>query len=382
MARKRTKRMVANDHVVVTSKNYGNTLKGTKIYFEGKRPKGLKPDGSINMGKHVLEALTPRFERFRWIITPDKDSINDEYGITRVRTSLKLLAKMNDELRERTRDIKHDIVRKTFSKKFPDNFTTTTSPAYVPGTIARILSADIITRLSTEDRDTLNNFLPEYISTESVGTATLLNATTQIKTLRQLVDELRNEINANRTEHWWQDYIKKNILLIQQGYIKPLEKLNVAIGTTKLPDFMLVTHDNYLDILEIKRPQTAILKHDMSRNNYYFDTEISKAISQTENYIHNVSSQADSIRSYLKDHEHLEIKAVRPRGIILAGNTMTFTEQKQRDDLRLLSQGIKNITVLTYDELLARVQNYIEVLETFSKPITTPARPRQRRIRS
>lgn len=40
--------------------------------------------------------------------------------------------------------------------------------------------------------------------------------------------------------------------------------------------------------------------------------------------------------------------------------------EKQRDDFRLLSQGIKNITVLTYDELLTRLNNYIRVLEEFA----------------
>jgi hypothetical protein len=41
---------------------------------------------------------------------------------------------------------------------------------------------------------------------------------------------------------------------------------------------------------------------------------MSKAISQTDNYISNVSRYEDAIRSYLKDHERLEIKAVRPGG--------------------------------------------------------------------
>jgi hypothetical protein len=37
---------------------------------------------------------------------------------------------------------------------------------------------------------------------------------------------------------------------MQHGYIRPIEKMNAAIGTTKFPDFALVTHDNYLDVLE------------------------------------------------------------------------------------------------------------------------------------
>lgn len=66
------------------------------------------------------------------------------------------------------------------------------------------------------------------------------------------------------------------------------------------------------------------------------------------------------------DKEKIDVKAVRPRGIILAGNTNTFENAKQRNDLRILSQTQKNITVLTYDELLRRLTNYIAVLTEFS----------------
>lgn len=154
---------------------------------------------------------------------------------------------------------------------------------------------------------------------------------------------------------------------MQQGYITAIEKLNIAIGDTKFPDFLLVTHDNYLDVMEIKKPNTPILKPDASRGNYYFDSEQSKAVIQTENYIHNVTKHQDTVRTYLKDRHNIKIRAVRPRGIILAGDSRDFTIPKEQDDFRLLSQGIKNVTIVTYDELLTRLQNYIAVLEEFSK---------------
>jgi hypothetical protein len=59
------------------------------------------------------------------------------------------------------------------------------------------------------------------------------------------------------------------------------------------------------------------------------------------------------------------MKAIRPRGIILTGDTRNFEGQKIKDDFRLLREGIKNVTILTYDELLTRLQNYIAVLREF-----------------
>lgn len=75
--------------------------------------------------------------------------------------------------------------------------------------------------------------------------------------------------------------------------------MNIAIGNTKFPDFALVTHDNYLDILEIKKPDTPLLKPDNSRNNFYWDSEPAKAIIQIENYISGITEHGDAVRSYI-----------------------------------------------------------------------------------
>lgn len=365
-ALKNTKKKV--DYVTVSNKGYGNKLKGIKIYFEGKKPKGLKKDGSIVFGKHILEALTRKFgPKFRLIISKDGNSIKLERGIYRVRVSQITFKSMNDELRERTRDIKNDIVSKFLSKIYPDHFTANETPVYIPGTLSHILGSEILPRISIEDRDAINKFIPDFIASESLNTVSTLSAKSQIKTLKQLAEDLKNAIEGSYAESWWQTYIKKNILIIQQGYIAAIEKMNISIGGTKFPDFSLVTHDGYLDILEIKKPNTNLLKADTSRGNYFWDPEVSKAIIQSENYIETVSHHADAVRTYILDNFGINLKVMRPRGIILAGDTRKFGTAKEKDDFRLLSLSTKNIVFVTYDELLSRLQNYIKILEDHSK---------------
>jgi hypothetical protein len=354
-------------YVVVTSKSYGAKLKGIKIYYEGKKPKGLAKDGSIRFGKHILELLRRRFgEKFRLIGTADADSIKQEYGIYRVRISIRLLERMNKELWDRSRDIKNDIIKRFFSIAFPLEFQADNTAVYVPGTLARILAEDISKKLSSEDREAVQKFLPGFIASESMKSVNLLKAASQIKSLKELASELKEAIDTGHGESWWQTFIREKILIIQQGYIKAVEKMNVSIGNTKFPDFSLVTHDSYLDILEIKKPDTNLLKLDPSRGNYHADTELSRAIIQVENYIENISAHKDAVRSYILDNLKLNLKVVRPRGIILAGNAGSFTTQKEKDDFRLLAHGLKNITIVTYDELLIRLNNYIKVLEEAS----------------
>jgi hypothetical protein len=354
-------------YVVVTSKSYGAKLKGIKIYYEGKKPKGLAKDGSIRFGKHILELLRRRFgEKFRLIVTVDADSIKQEYGIHRVRISIRLLERMNKELWDRTRDIKNDIIKRFFSIAFPLEFQADDTAVYVPGTLARVLAKDVSKKLSSEDREAVQKFLPGFIASESMKSVNLLKAASQIKSLKELAAELKEAIDVGHGESWWQTFIREKILIIQQGYIKAVEKMNVSIGNTKFPDFSLVTHDSYLDILEIKKPDTNLLKLDSSRGNYHADTELSRAIIQVENYIENISAYKDAVRSYILDNYKLNLKVVRPRGIILAGNSGSFTTQKEKDDFRLLAHGLKNITIVTYDELLIRLNNYIKVLEEAS----------------
>lgn len=348
---------------------YGSALIGEKIYFVGKvRPKTLSKDGKIDFGKNILEILKAKFgKKFRWVITPDVDLVEKKYGITNVKTSKKTLAKMYSERIERTRDIKVDIINRIFSIKYSEYFSDLAPVSYLPGTIAKILDKSIITRLSSGDRDALNDFLPDFISSESISSVNLLKAKAEIESLRELASDMEKQIKAGHSEAWWQIYIKKNILIIQQGYIKAIEKMNISIGDTKFPDFSLITHDNYLDILEIKKPDTDLLKYDKDRNNYYLDAEISRAVVQVENYIANVTRYGDAVRTYILDNYTMNIKAIKPRGIILAGDASLFTEQKEKDDFRLLAQSNKNIQIITYDEMLTRLQNYIKVLESFNQ---------------
>jgi hypothetical protein len=373
---KRHKTRKPRKYVTVSNRSYGNALKGTRIYWERRRPRSLSDDGRVGFGKHILEQLTKRFgKKFRWILTPDTDSIETQRGIANVRISGATMARMNSESFARTRDIKNDIIIRTLATTFPSYFTGKPRAVFVPGTVAALLTPDIVPKLSTADRKALNDFLPPYLASESIGAVNLVKAAAEIQSLNELARTMEEAMGELKSEQWWQSFIRSNVLLIQQGYIMAIEKMNTAIGNTKYPDFFLVTHDSYLDILEIKKPSTGLLKHDGSRDNYYFDPEVSRAIIQVENYISMVTEHASDVRSYILDTYKIDLKVVRPRGIILAGDTRSLDEQKQKDDLRLLSQGLKNITIVTYDELLTRLKNYIEVLKRFAKRAST-SRPK------
>lgn len=372
MAKKKAKKTPAKPKlgfVKITRKGYGNKLLGKKIYFEGARPKFLKDDGTFQMGKNLMDFLLAKYKTVRLIITKKKSRLEKRgRGVSVWLSPIDLRAMQNIAI-ERGRDVKMRVLSKKFAEMFPKEFSEDTRLFnYEKGMFEGILTKDFLpTLLSSEDRKAVAKFIPRFVASGVAGKEANISgkmkAGLELEILKQIASNLEKRIASDKSESTWQDYLKNNILHIQQGYIAFVEKANIGLIGTKFPDFLLVTHDEYLDILEIKTPFTQLLAEDKSRNNFYWTPELSRAISQTENYIDEVYSQRDKIKNEIKDKYGIELRVVRPRGIILAGNTDQFAGNKKiADDFRLLSQGLKNITVVTYDELLVRLQNYISVL--------------------
>ncbi|MGG9971193.1 Shedu immune nuclease family protein [Ferruginibacter sp. SUN002] len=180
--------------------------------------------------------------------------------------------------------------------------------------------------------------------------------------LQKVIEKFEEDITKKTlSESHWQTFLSQFILLFNTSYVKVLEKMSVSLAG-KYPDFMLIDIYNFIDIYEIKKPYTELLEYDDSRNNYYWHKEVSKAISQTENYIHQLTKNATSFKDDLKE-KGIEIKVVRPRGYIIVGHSNQLAEEKKQNDFRLLANSHKNIEIILYDELLTNLKNLVKRLE-------------------
>jgi len=77
-----------------------------------------------------------------------------------------------------------------------------------------------------------------------------------------------------------------------------IEKQSVDLGG-KYPDFMLIDAYGYVDIYEIKKPQTKLLRYDKGEVTI-LDAEVSRAIIQTEKYISNIERHRFELESKLQ----------------------------------------------------------------------------------
>lgn len=148
-------------------------------------------------------------------------------------------------------------------------------------------------------------------------------------------------------------------MLFNTNYSEIIDKENISL-TGDYPDFLLVNIYEYLDIYEIKKPNTLLLNKDTSRNNYYWSVEISKAISQVENYIELLERHKDAFINDIKTSKGINIRVIKPRGYIIAGTSSQVQGKAKEDDFKLLNGSFKNIEIILYDDFLKNLKNLLK----------------------
>lgn len=336
-------------------------------------PSGLYTDGRgiTAAGSRLLEQLSDKYgNKLRLCIAGDRDSsIRKNQKTVKVTLNHDDLRALNNgyrglrqERNQELRDLVNSFLQKTFPKVFKGLSKEFSS--YAPGTLARILSTpELIEHLSMNDRRAIQEFIPEFVkgmdfslrSTNNIAFAKDGLGATQTIYLGKVVEEYERKLKTKSTENTWQKLLRQHILILLHSYAAVIEKQSVDLDG-KYPDFMLVDPYGYLDIYEIKKPQTTILQHDKSRNNYYWTVEVCKAISQVENYIDMTTRHCLDLADKIRRELGQQIKIVRPRGFVIAGMRAQLTTEKMQEDFRVLNDSLKNIDIIFYDDLLENIK--------------------------
>ena len=263
-----------------------------KIVLEGfsKLPTGFYTKGGIGLtgaGNFFLGEIYDKYKKKieLKIIPSGTSKMNSRGGKVKITIPHRALSRINSEVRA-TKKIRNEEVRtqvrQFLSIEFKRQFRMyrDVSPQYSSGSLAQILGRDnIISRLGIEDREKLEEFIPEYFDNIK-GT---LRAKQKLQIIfdaldagkkvyfKKVVNEFRLKLKRNvQNEGVWQSFLSEYILILRNTYGEVLEKESISLSG-KFPDFMLLDPYNYLDIYEIKKPTTKLLKLDKSRNNYYWD---------------------------------------------------------------------------------------------------------------
>ena len=286
-----------------------------------------------------------------------------------------------------------------------------TTDLYIGGNINGDIERDY-TKISFEDyNDIINSFPKDYEKTlyaksriyQSVENyfENTIDYTEKLENYRNkhnstIVNRSINELRKNELEKYdcilkklkymyknkdkysekqWQNEIAQIILLIFPKYIDYVEKVRIPIQDSNKKyeefDMLLVTASGNIDILEIKKPQTAnIVSNSTDRDNYYSTNFLSKTVMQLEKYIYHLNSLGYDANSKLSKNpkfekivDIVEVKAMNPKGIAILGDEEKLNARQKRD-LEIIRKMYSNIVeIITYDDLIKRVQNTLKSIE-------------------
>ncbi len=151
----------------------------------------------------------------------------------------------------------------------------------------------------------------------------------------------------------WQKWIYQNNWLFGINYKKPIEKTKINI-TGVMPDFLFPTLDGFVDLLEIKLPNSAVLIQDTNHpGSWRWDSDTNTAIGQVVNYIGEIDRLRFEIeRSVIREYGY-SISLLRPRSYILIGDSTNWPPEK-KEALRKMNYALHGIIIITYKDLYDR----------------------------
>lgn len=190
--------------------------------------------------------------------------------------------------------------------------------------------------------------------------------------LHKLQGMLENENSYN--EKQWQNEILDIILLLYPKYIFVFKEAPVRDTYKKKDrqiDFLLVDANGSVDIIEIKRPaNNRIVTEGVYRDNHIPLRELSGTVMQIEKYIFHLNKCGKAgedklTKKYKTDiPKDFKIKIINPSAMIIMGRDKLLSKA-QKDDFEIVKRKYKNvIDIITYDDLLRRLETVIKVIST------------------
>ncbi len=168
------------------------------------------------------------------------------------------------------------------------------------------------------------------------------------------LDELEELINRSALEQVFQDFFEEHpeYLTMLGPYQRAHSHLVLTGDSGKLiPDLFLEKIDSkHVDLLDIKRPTTELVRNQ--RNRVRFRDAVMEAVAQIEGY-----------KGFFDDRANREeferqygLKGFRPSAFVVIGRNKSFSSEVQR--IRLESDLPRWIKLATYDDIYRRAEHW------------------------
>lgn len=186
----------------------------------------------------------------------------------------------------------------------------------------------------------------------------------------------RSISDPSKDENWWQNFFSANKWIFGYGLnyqiLRTVQEqpqyagANVTRSGGQRGDFLqsTVAEVQFTVLVEIKRPSTALLYSEYRNGAWNITDELSGGIAQVQANAMRwelEGSRTDANRDRVEG-EHSAF-TVRPKCIVVIGNTAQLDTRDKRNSFELFRRGIHNLELLTFDELLARARFIVAELQ-------------------
>lgn len=246
-------------------------------------------------------------------------------------------------------------------QKFPNTYELN---RYASARVGAVISSYIATKEDYEAK--YQRYMNRKSSIKGADTYRLV-ADAEIEKYSLLLSKMTHMLQAEESysEAQWQQEILQIILLLYPKYIYVFKEAPVRDTYNEKNgniDFLLVDSTGNTDIIEIKKPfDKSIVTERTYRDNHIPLRELSGTVMQIEKYIFYLNKWGRKGEEKLTSHyeEQLEpgfkLKITNPGAIIILGRDKGLT-QDQQHDYEVIKRKYKNvIDILTYDDLLSRL---------------------------
>tara|TARA_A100000171_G_scaffold50964_1_gene63759 strand:+ start:962 stop:2167 length:1206 start_codon:yes stop_codon:yes gene_type:complete len=335
----------------------------------GRLPDEFVDSGYIKGG--VQYYLNKKFSRKNvkaFIIDKDQPSsfraYNGGFKVVLNYDEFKILKEQFTAIVNESKRDKSEYADEFFYKNYPRIFNaTSTSSQTRLKKVIKNLDESIIPHLSPDDVSRVEKFYESLIEKKykSLSSKFKLITRTKLKidkiAIQELIDEFEKKLKSESSESDWGKFLKKYLFLLDSKYVDSIPELNVVLAGSRNVDFGLIDNYNYLDIFEIKKPNTKLLESKTDRGNYFWHKETNKAITQAEKYLFNAERKGNHLSEDIQREIGKTVNIIKPRAILLIGHSEQLDNLNKKTDFRILRNSLKNVEVILYDELLERLKN-------------------------
>ena len=173
---------------------------------------------------------------------------------------------------------------------------------------------------------------------------------------KKALDVFENAIDRTYAESYWQTWFENNKWILGSEYIEILDERK--IDTSNIADYLTKAFDGFLDVVEIKKPNGLKFWMDTKdHDNYIPSSDLIKAITQCQNYLYEIERESNSAK-FLERTKGTKI--IKPRCLLVFGRSKDWDESQQKA-FRILNASFNQISIMTYDHLLARAKNILGI---------------------